>query len=55
MGCLKCSGVKEGAHYHIKIERGVVTQVDYISANGNWDRELEKDEYVVDYNDDKEE
>ena len=48
MGCLKCSGMKEGAHYHIKIENGVVTSVKYASLDGYWDRELEKDEYVVD-------
>ena len=51
MQCWKCSlGDPVGeAHYHIKVENGRVTQVDYLSANGYWDRKLEKDEYVVDY------
>jgi hypothetical protein len=40
---------EEEAHYHITVEQGVVTQVDYISADGYWDRELEKDEYFVEY------
>ena len=53
MACLKCSGLEEKAHYHIKIEKGVVTQVDYVSSDGYWDRELEKDEYVVEYKDEK--
>jgi hypothetical protein len=51
MQCQKCSSrdpVGE-AHYHIIVENGRVTQVDYLSANGYWDRELEKDEYVVEY------
>jgi hypothetical protein len=53
MKCIKCSGVREGAHYHIKIEHGVVTSVSYASSDGYWDRELEKEEYVVDYKDEK--
>ena len=53
MACLKCSGLEEGAHYHIEIESCVVTSVWYVSSDGYWDRELEKDEYVVDYKDGK--
>ena len=43
---------KEVGHYHITVEHGVVTTVDYLSANGYWDRELEKDEWFVEYKDD---
>ena len=52
--CKKCSytGPEGEAHYHITVEHGVVTQVDYISASGYWDRELEKDEWFVEYTDD---
>ena len=51
MPCQKCSrGDPVGeAHYHIIVENGRVTQMDYLSANGYWDRELEDDEYVVEY------
>jgi hypothetical protein len=50
-GCKKCSyGDPMGeAHYHIVVEHGRVIQVDYLSADGYWDRELEKDEYFVEY------
>jgi hypothetical protein len=50
--CWKCSytGPPEGQdHYHIVVEKGKVTQVDFVSGNGCWDRELEKDEYFVEY------
>ncbi len=50
-GCEKCSfgdPVSE-AHYHIVVEHGKVTEVWYLSADGYWDRELEKDEYFVEY------
>jgi hypothetical protein len=43
---------KEEGHYHITVEHGIVRTVDYISANGYWDRELEKDEWFVKYTDD---
>ena len=42
---------KEEGHYHITVEHGIVRTVDYISANGYWDRELEKDEWFVEYKD----
>jgi hypothetical protein len=53
-GCKKCSytGPEGEAHYHITVEHSVVTQVDYISASGYWDRELEPDEWFVEYKDD---
>ena len=52
--CEKCAftGPEGEAHYHITVEHGVVTQVDYISSSGYWDRELEKDEWFVEYKDD---
>ena len=40
------------AHYHIIVKNGVVTDVWYISADGYWDRDLEKDEWFVEYSDD---
>jgi hypothetical protein len=49
--CLQCDfrdPVGE-AHYHIIVENGVVTDVWYMSADGYWDRDLEKDEYFVEY------
>jgi hypothetical protein len=51
MQCQKCSfGDPVGeAHYHIIVENGVVTDVWYMSADGYWDRDLEKDEYFVEY------
>jgi hypothetical protein len=51
MQCNKCSrGDPVGeAHYHIIVENGKVTAVWYLSANGYWDRDLEKDEYFVEY------
>jgi hypothetical protein len=42
---------KETGHYHITSVHGVVKTVDYISANGYWDRALEKDEWFVEYTD----
>jgi hypothetical protein len=55
MQCEKCSftGPEGEAHYHITVVNGVVTQVDYISANGYWDRELEPDEWFVEYKKDE--
>ena len=49
--CRKCSyGDPIGeAHYHITVEHGRVIQVDYVSADGYWDRELEPDEWFVEY------
>jgi hypothetical protein len=43
--------LKEDDHYHITVVHGVVTQVDFLSGNGYWDRELEKDEWFVEYTD----
>jgi hypothetical protein len=40
------------AHYHISVKNGVVTDVWYVSADGYWDRDLEKDEWFVEYRDD---
>lgn len=40
-------------HYHVIVENGVVTHLWYLSANGYWDRELEKDEYLVEYKNDE--
>ena len=42
---------KEAGHHHITVEHGVIRTVDYFSANGYWDRELEKDEWFVEYKD----
>jgi hypothetical protein len=55
MQCDECSSGDQiiKAHYHIIIERGVVTSVWYVSADGYWDRELEKDEYFVEYKTDE--
>ena len=39
-------------HYHIIVEHGKVTDVWYMSADGYWDRDLEQDEYFVEYQDD---
>jgi hypothetical protein len=54
MQCLKCSftGPEGETHYHIVVENGIVKTVWYISANGLWDRELESDEWFVEYSDD---
>ncbi len=51
MQCQQCSASGPGgkAHYHIVIENGQVTSVWYLSGDGYWDRELEKDEYTVEY------
>ena len=50
-GCEKCSfGDPVGeAHYHIIVEKGKVIEVWYLSANGYWDRDLEPDEFFVEY------
>jgi hypothetical protein len=48
--CDTCS--KEEVHYHIVVEKGKVTEVWYMSADGYWDRDLEKDEYFVEYRED---
>ena len=54
MQCEKCSfGDPVGeAHYHIVVEKGKVIEVWYMSANGYWDRDLEPDEFFVEYRDD---
>ncbi len=51
MACEKCSesGPEGKSHYHIIIERGRVTAVWFVSGDGYWDRKLEKDEYIVEY------
>jgi hypothetical protein len=51
MQCEKCPyGDPIGeAHYHIIVEQGKVIDVWYVSDNGYWDRELEKDEFFVEY------
>jgi hypothetical protein len=51
MQCEKCSytGPEGEDHYHIEVENGIVTKVWFVSGNGCWDRELEKDEYFVEY------
>jgi hypothetical protein len=53
MQCEKCSYIgQEGkSHYHIVIENGVITTVWFISGDGYWDRELEKDEWFVENED----
>jgi hypothetical protein len=33
------------------VKNGVVTKVWYVSADGYWDRDLEKDEWFVEYSD----
>jgi hypothetical protein len=50
MTCETC--VKGEAHYHIIVEQGKVTEVWYLSADGYWDRDLQQDEYFVEYPDD---
>jgi hypothetical protein len=54
MQCEKCSyiGPEGKTHYHIVIENGVITTVWFISGDGYWDRELEKDEWFVENKDD---
>jgi hypothetical protein len=49
MQCEKCSytGPEGEDHYHINVAHGVVTEVWFVSGNGYWDRELEKDEWVA--------
>jgi hypothetical protein len=47
MSCDTC--FNEEAHYHIVVENGKVTEVWYMSADGYWDRDLEKNEYFVEY------
>jgi hypothetical protein len=53
MSCKPCSigDPKSWAHYHIIVKNGVVTDVTYVSDDGTWDRELEKDEWFVEYSD----
>jgi hypothetical protein len=53
-GCNKCSytGPEGEAHYHIVVEKGKVTEVWYMSGSGYWDRDLEPDEWFVEYKDD---
>jgi hypothetical protein len=53
-GCEKCSytGPEGEAHYHIIVEQGKVTEVWYMSGDGYWDRDLEPDEWFVEYKDD---
>ena len=54
MRCKPCSmgDPKSWEHYHIIVENGVVTGVTYVSDDGTSDRELEKDEWFVEYSDD---
>ena len=50
MQCEKCSYTgSEYDHYHIVVEKGKVTAVWFVSGNGCWDRDLEHDEYFVEY------
>ena len=50
MQCKKCFYIPDGeSHYHITVEKGKVTSVWFVSGSGYWDRELEKDEYFVEY------
>jgi hypothetical protein len=51
MNCEKCSytGPEGESHYHIVVVDGEVTGVWFVSRSGYWDRELEKDEYFVEY------
>jgi hypothetical protein len=53
MSCKPCSigDPKSWEHYHIIVKNGVVTDVTYVSDHGTWDRELEKDEWFVEYSD----
>jgi hypothetical protein len=53
MRCKPCSigDPKSWAHYHIIVKNGVITDVWYVSDDGYWDRELEKDEWFVEYSD----
>ena len=37
------------AYYHIVVEDGKVVSVDYVSATGYWDREIEPDELFVEH------
>jgi hypothetical protein len=55
MQCEKCSltGSEGEAHYHIVVENGVITTVQYFSSDGYWDRELEPDEWFVEYKKDE--
>jgi hypothetical protein len=50
MTCETC--IKGEGHYHIIVEHGKVTEVWYVSADGYWDRDLQQDEYFVEYTDD---
>jgi hypothetical protein len=53
MRCKPCSmgDPKSWEHHHIIVKNGVVTDVTYVSDDGTWDRELEKDEWFVEYSD----
>ena len=53
MQCEKCSytGPEGEDHYHIVVANGRVTKVWFVSGSGYWDRELEKEEYFVEYKD----
>jgi hypothetical protein len=46
MPCDRCAAAAE--HYHIIVEKDMVTGVEYDSGNG-YSRYLNKDEYVVEY------
>jgi hypothetical protein len=45
--CALC--LKKGPHFHVIVEDGRVTSVEYISTKDYWNRELDKDEYTVGY------
>lgn len=51
MQCYKCrfTGPEGQSHHHMIVENGKVVRVEYISADGYWDRELEKSEYFLEY------
>jgi hypothetical protein len=47
--CALC--LKKGPHFHIIVEKGWVTSVEYISTKSYWNRELDKDEYTIGFRD----
>ena len=51
MECDTCyyTGPEGESHYHIVLEHGKVVRMWYVSGSGYWDREIEPDEYVVEY------
>ena len=53
MQCDKCRSAEPDSrpHYHIIVVKAQVVDVWYVSGDGYWDRELEKDEYFVEYRD----